>query len=298
MPNPEQVEFFISTISSFKEFYVILVDARQPSLIINYSKVMIKDLLVSFTDNIKSKTTNPFFGTLILVWIFHNWRLMYSLFNFDKYTTLADRKIFLAEYLDSKVFIPNLLQCVVITIIVLITTYCLLNLSRLIVNFFEKVITPRVYKWTDISSIILKSDYELLKMDRDRAESRYEQERESRLKLQNEYELLEKKLQISLSIKEPDENTKVESLEKKDSKYIELLENADTLKAFRKIVDVVLNKRYIPDSSDTDLMLRLNLVEKSMKDYGDNFQYVLTNEGQKLRNLLIEYDIRDKVKVL
>lgn len=49
---------------------------------------MIEDLFVSFKENIKGKTTNPFFGTLILVWIFHNWRLIYSIFNFDTSSNL------------------------------------------------------------------------------------------------------------------------------------------------------------------------------------------------------------------
>lgn len=46
----------------------------------------------SFVDNIKQKTTNPFFGTLILVWLVRNWELIYTLFNFDKDWLLSDKK--------------------------------------------------------------------------------------------------------------------------------------------------------------------------------------------------------------
>ena len=92
---------------------------------------MIQDLIVSFKENIKGKTTNPFFGTLIIVWVFHNWRLMYSLFNFESSSDLKTRLIFLSDYLDAENFLPDLLLCILMTIIVLISTYILLNLSRL-----------------------------------------------------------------------------------------------------------------------------------------------------------------------
>ena len=124
--------------------------------------IMIQDFLLSFKDNIKQKTTNPFFGTLIIVWSIHNWELLYSLFNFKESITLDNRIIYIRQFLSSIPFLENLGLCIFITIIVLIITYFLLNLSRLIVNFYEKKITPYIFKITDSSSIVLKSEYEKL----------------------------------------------------------------------------------------------------------------------------------------
>jgi len=251
---------------------------------------MIKDLLVSFTENIKTKTTNPFFGTLILVWIFDNWRLIYSFFNFAPTMNLESRREFISQYLDPQNFLPNLLQCIGITVIVLIGSYLLLNFSRLIVNFFEKVITPLVYKWTDKSSIVLKRDYEILFTEKVRFEKKYEQERETRLKLQDEYE----KLEIKLRAKEQPKSNTGKQPERKMSKYSDLIKDPKILDGFNKMTDIVLNKRHVTDSEMTALMLRLNLVEKVTNDFRGDYSYRLTAEGQKLREYILEKEISKK----
>ena len=66
-------------------------------------------IIESFVDNIKQKTTNPFFGTLILVWLVRNWELVYTLFNFDNDCTLSDKKQFIRDYYVSKFFWKELL---------------------------------------------------------------------------------------------------------------------------------------------------------------------------------------------
>jgi hypothetical protein len=251
---------------------------------------MIKDLLVSFTENIKTKTTNPFFGTLILVWIFDNWRLIYSFFNFAPTMNLESRKAFLSTYLDPQNFLPNLIQCIGVTVLVLIGSYILLNFSRLIVNFFEKVITPLMYKWTDRSSIVLKKDYLILSTEKERFEKKYELERETRLKLQDEYE----KLEIKLRTKEQQKPINGKQPEKKSTKYSELIKDQKNLEAFNKMTDVILNKRHVSDSETTDLMLRLNLVEKGDSDFNGRYSYALTPEGQKLREYVLEKQISKK----
>ncbi len=252
---------------------------------------MIKDLFLSFKDNLKTKTTNPFFGTLIIVWIIHNWRLMYSIFNFDNNVTLDSRIEFISKYLDTSVFVFDLLICIIVSFGVLTITYLLLNLSRLIVNFSEKVITPKVYKWTDISSVVLKQDFENIKEERNRYERKFEQEREAKLKLQNDYEKLESRLQNLLSEKPVNAVIKAQQTDSKIIKLKELLNNQETLSAFRDIVDVVLNKKFIPDTKMTNLMLRLNLVEKGTSDHRDYYTYSLTEDGKKLREFLIDYDL-------
>lgn len=45
---------------------------------------MLKEAWDSFKENIKERVTNPFLGTFVLVWIVHNWKVVYAFFFFDK----------------------------------------------------------------------------------------------------------------------------------------------------------------------------------------------------------------------
>ncbi|PHR74512.1 MAG: hypothetical protein COA67_00075 [Lutibacter sp.] len=154
---------------------------------------MIKDFLISFKDNIKKKTSNPFLGTYAIVWVIRNWELVYSLFQFDSDTNRIKRiEIIKAYYLDRN-FIYDLLFNVLWAFGVLILTFALINLSRLIINFFEKIVTPKIYEITDKNSVVLKETYNQLKSEMDILESKLEKERENKSKLQIEITRLEER---------------------------------------------------------------------------------------------------------
>lgn len=160
---------------------------------------MIKDFLVSFTDNFKEKTRNPFLGTYLLVWFIRNWELVYTLFNFDKDSNLNYKKEFIYNYYKENDFISNLFINILWSFGLLILTYLLLNLSRFIVNLFEKKLTPWIYKVTDSKSIVLKESYDKLKSEKNILELNLEKERESKGRLQTEISKLEKKIEESNS---------------------------------------------------------------------------------------------------
>ena len=103
---------------------------------------MIKDFLISFRDNFKEKTRNPFLGTYVIVWIVLNWELIYTLFNFDDNYKLENKVAFIKAYYKEQSFIGNLFKTVLWAFGLLILTYLLLAISRLITNFSEKQITP------------------------------------------------------------------------------------------------------------------------------------------------------------
>jgi hypothetical protein len=119
---------------------------------------MIKDFFISFRENFKEKTANPFLGTYIVVWLIRNWELAYSVFNFDDDYLLSDKVQFVKNYYYDVSLFTEVTINILITFLVLIISYLLINVSRLIINFFEKIVTPLVYKWTDKSSIVLKSE--------------------------------------------------------------------------------------------------------------------------------------------
>lgn len=146
----------------------------------------IKTYFDSIKENIKHKMTNPFFGSLIIVWFIHNWRFTYTIFNFSNTEPLEKKISFIATYLDPLNFLPNLGWCILISFAVLLISYSLISLSKLITNFFEKTVTPFIYKITDTSSIATKDEYEILKLENDRLVDKLDSERINRAKLQKE----------------------------------------------------------------------------------------------------------------
>ncbi len=101
-------------------------------------------IIESFVDNIKQKTTNPFFGTLILVWLVRNWELVYTLFNFDNDCTLSDKKQFIRDYYVSKFFWKELLLNIGIALCLMILGYILIVITRVFVNWIDHKIVPEL----------------------------------------------------------------------------------------------------------------------------------------------------------
>ena len=155
-----------------------------------------KDALKSALDNLKERTTNPFLGTLVLVWLFHNWKLIYSLFYFSPELTLKDRIIELEKHFQrpNADFYGNLCHVVLITFIVLIITYVLLIFARLFTDLYDKIALPHIARLTDKSSIVLRSEYDELKEVVKQLELRLEEERLAKVAVQNERDMIDKKL--------------------------------------------------------------------------------------------------------
>ena len=141
---------------------------------------MLLELWSSFRDNFRQKSRNPFFGTLIIVWIVKNWKLVYALFYFDDTYTLTKRIEYIELYYKNINFFWNLMYCLWLTVLSLIGSYLLLNLSRLIINLYEKKLTPWIYRITDKNSIVLKTDLEKAQQEVDRLTKKYEDEKKIR----------------------------------------------------------------------------------------------------------------------
>lgn len=218
---------------------------------------MIKDLLVSFKDNFKEKSTNPFLGTYVVVWLIRNWDLVYSLFNFDKSYSLAKKIEFIQIYYSSNDFLEGVQLNILWAFGVLIATYTLINISRLIINLYEKQLTPWIIKITDSDSIIEKSSFDKLKNHRDYLQNRLEQERES-------------KSGLELQIK---------SLEDE----IKNLKGKDNLEGFQKAEDVVNG-----NPLDEPQIMYNKIKEKGwVNDFLENSLYVIENKGDWLENEIL-----------
>lgn len=254
---------------------------------------MIKDFFISFKENIKQKTANPFFGTLIIVWIFHNWKLVFSIFYFDDSFNYEKKIAFISNYFEQETFVANLSKCVGISFVMIVASYTLINVSRFIINLFEKRVTPWIYELTDTKSVVLKSDYELLKNENRRLEKKIEEERDLRIKTQKENEELEKKatdkmfksaLSPSLSPKEtsPINDEKTTILLKK-------LKDRGLLDAFEEISGHILNNQPQAKSDQTIIKLtQLGLIRQEASR-GNLYAYGFTELGKKVHEAMI-YD--------
>ena len=247
---------------------------------------MIKDIILSFKENLKQKSTNPFFGTLIIVWIIHNWEFIYNVFNFEKEKTFDQKIDYLKLFLEPIPFIKNLGVCILITFIVLAITFILLNLSRLIKNISEKKLTPWIYKISDKNSIVLKSDYDILKNERDFLSQKLEEERDSKLKLRTEINKLEERLGENID----EENNKTEFKYESEIDYIisEIKQNEKNLNAFNSFIDKINNDDYIEYNIFKNLLnflLRYDVLKLKSKGANSDFRkYVFTPFGNQIKN--------------
>lgn len=216
---------------------------------------MVKELFLSLKNNINEKTRNPFLGTYVIVWSIRNWEFIFTLFNFDDKTTLEEKKKLIQEYFNNNSFIPNILENILWTIGALISTYLLLNFSRLIINLSDKKLTPYIYKITDKSTIVLKSTFETLKVEKNDLEDKISKLRADKGSLSVEISSLDaKNTELANKIAEliayenetkrlTNENTKLlkeieklQGINKKDAEEIKELisKNQDELKQFQK----------------------------------------------------------------
>jgi hypothetical protein len=266
---------------------------------------MIKDIILSFKENIKQKTTNPFFGTLILVWVIHNWELIYTFFNFESTKNLKDRIDYLSNYFSTIPFIKNLLLCIGITFAVLIATYVFLNFSRLIINIFEKKLTPWIYKITDKSSVVLKEDYQLVQAERNQLFTKVEEEKTAKLKAQGEVTKLEEKISELLASKDITIEDVIDSNNDNsydNSKLISLiLDDEKKRKIFDKLIDSSNNDDWFEvtkeNMNDVNYFLRTDIIQITNKhDNNSNFRkYNFTDFGNNLKRDYINKTLHNTV---
>jgi|GEM_PF-3283626 hypothetical protein len=254
---------------------------------------MIRDLFISFKDHIKEKTTNPFFGTLIVVWTINHWRFVYSLFTFDNSATLAQRLTIIEKYFALETIWSYLVYPILLTFLVIIGSYTLVNVSRLIINLFEKRVTPYVYKFTDSNSIVLKKDYLKLQKELEELNVRLEKERELKVKAQVERDTYEQKLnsQLIRSLRDSSPTNTNELPAKKPETMVEKIatkiRDEGHEKQWTDIIMDIEKGRFTTYSSSTDLFLQLGLL-KLIENYQKEGTFKLTSLGQEVRDSLNE----------
>lgn len=116
------------------------------------------DKISSLFDNYTTKIKNPFMGTIISVWLVHNWRIPFALFNFDKECTMQDKINFIADYFGKQNFWWELFNIALISFLILLVSYFLMTISRAITDFFHKIAEPFVITKIDKNAIYTKDE--------------------------------------------------------------------------------------------------------------------------------------------
>ena len=150
------------------------------------------NFISSFFDNIKDKTTNPFFGTLIFVWLVRNWDLIYTIFNFDIDCNLEDKKEFINGYYKDYALGKEMLINISIAFGLMVLSYGLIVISRLVVNVTNHNIIPRMNEKTVSKLVVNKARFETVKKTRDEYFVKIQDFEEQVIALQQKNSLLKK----------------------------------------------------------------------------------------------------------
>lgn len=111
------------------------------------------DNITSLFDNYKGKIRNPFIGTIISVWLIHNWRIPFALFNFDKVCTMQDKINYIADYFGKKDVWSELSEIIFYSFLILVFTFILMAISRVLTDTYYKIIEPFFITKIDKKSI-------------------------------------------------------------------------------------------------------------------------------------------------
>lgn len=217
--------------------------------------------ITSFFDNAKEKLTNPFFGTLILVWLVRNWELTYTLFNFDKDCNLEDKKAFIIKYFQPKSFWNELFCNVGIAMGLMLFGYLLIVISRVIVNVVENNLMPFLNKKTVSKLVTNIGIHEHVVKQRDEYFEKYNVEREKAIDAVRAYDNLknssEKEIedfQNRIDILDDEiSNLGIEN-EELQEKTNSLNENVNSQKQLVKQIETTLQSK---DNELTDIKLKL-----------------------------------------
>ena len=111
------------------------------------------DNITSLFDNYKGKIRNPFIGTIISVWLIHNWRVPFALFNFDDDCTMQDKINYIADYFGKQDFWSELGEIIFYSFLILVFTFLLMAISRVLTDTYYKIIEPFFITKIDKKSI-------------------------------------------------------------------------------------------------------------------------------------------------
>lgn len=135
---------------------------------------MIVENIKSAANNILERVRNPFGGALMIAWVVYNWKLVYTVFNFDSDCKLNDKLVLIETYISAAHKWTLLWGPIIAAFVTIISFLTLSHIALFAVTFFSKWVKPAVYYIVDRNQITDKKSHDSLK--------------ESFIELQTEYD--------------------------------------------------------------------------------------------------------------
>lgn len=137
------------------------------------------EVINSFFNNVKDKLTNPYFGTLILVLLFHHWELLYIIFNFDDNITLDIKLNSIKEYISINISFQDLMWDALWALILMLTGYLIIVITRSIVLWVEFWLMPFITGKIINKNVVKKDEYDKVVKEREEYFDQYEEQRKN-----------------------------------------------------------------------------------------------------------------------
>ena len=137
------------------------------------------EVINSFFKNVKDKLTNPYFGTLILVLLFHHWELLYSIFNFDDRLCLNAKLKSIKKYISTNITFESVMYDALWALILMLAGYLIIVITRSIVLWVEFWLMPLITGKIINKNVVEKDKYDNVVKEREEYFDQYEVQRKN-----------------------------------------------------------------------------------------------------------------------
>lgn len=192
------------------------------------------DHIFSFLDSYKSKIRNPFIGTMISVWLIRNWIIVYAIFTFDNNKTMEWKINYIKNYFSKISFWSEFIDVIGIGLLSLLFTFLLLAVSRVMTDFYYKIVESGIIIKIDKNAIFTSTDKEKLEKRLVSLTEKIEKQNDALSKAESINELLQLKI--------------TENRDDFDVRYKTLSDTADNYKSLNnKLTDHVNKTKNVND---------------------------------------------------
>lgn len=258
--------------------------------------VEIKDSIKDFID---TRLKNPYFASVIVVWLITNRVIVFALFNFDSSLSLQQRIAWVHEKLESFKFLrlhgfsATIISSLLIGYLVMVF-YNYINLSGKLLYIWVNKSATNVLQKVEPNKWIERKEYKKLEEQLSDSQDELNKKREDVNKIQSEHEVLRKLFSDS-------ENAKTE-------KDILVAKNAETLKlqedqirqfAEEKNKFKIIYARYGKYETFIEVTkIVFDLISTQALFNVENNTLGFDPYGYKVKELFIEYEYNSKIETL
>lgn len=158
----------------------------------------IKSVIENIKERIKNpfteRNSTPFAGAFFIALIIYNWKLIFTLFNFDSSATRTDKIAVISEFLQKENWISRIGYPTLIAFGTILFYYIFNNISLGITTFFNRWFRAAILNMTDKGKLITREDYESRTIKFNRLNKRFEEVNGAYIESQAQEEQLKSKI--------------------------------------------------------------------------------------------------------